>query len=91
MANFVTKKDGSKVAFDPEKIKASIVASCLDAELSNDQASDIAQRVSDLVVAALEGQEEVSSTEIAEKIIAELEIASPVVAEAWKRYEESKG
>ena len=91
MANFVTKRDGSKVAFDQEKIKASVVAAAVDAELSNDQAASIAEEVSNLVSASFEGQEEVSSIEIAEKIVAELEISAPAAAEAWKKYEESKG
>jgi len=91
MANFVTKKDGTKVSFDPEKIKASVVAAALDAELSNDEASNIAEEVFNLVSAAFEGQEEVSSSEIAAKIVSELEISAPLVAEAWKKYEETKG
>lgn len=91
MANFVTKKDGTKVAFDQEKIKAAIVAAAVDAEISNDQADGIADEVSNLVTASFEGQEEASSKEIAEKVVSELEITSPIVADSWKKFEETKG
>lgn len=90
MATFVTKKDGTKLPFDPEKIKASVVAACLDAELSNEEADKISVEILDLVVGALKEVEEVSTTEVRDKVLAELDMLHPNIAEAWRRYEATK-
>ena len=90
MANFVTKKDGSKIPFDPEKIKASVVAACLDVELPNEEADKIAEEIFGLVAGALKNQEEVSTSEVREKVLAELDMLHPNVAEAWRKYETTK-
>ncbi len=90
MANFVTKKDGTRVPFDIEKIKHAVVSSAMEEEVSEEEAKKIADEVANVVVASLDGIEEVSSTEIREKIIAELEATHPLVAESWKKYEEGK-
>ena len=90
MAKFVTKKDGTKLAFDPEKIKASVVAACLDAELPNEEADKIALEIFDLVAGPLKDLEEVSTTEVRDKVLAELEMLHPNIAEAWKKHEATK-
>jgi len=90
MANFVTKKDGTKVPFDKEKIKSAVAASSLEAGLSQEEATELAGKVLDAVVTAFEGQEEVASSEIRERVLSELDVMSPAVSESWKKYEESK-
>jgi len=90
MVNSVIKKDGTKVPFDAEKMKASVMSACDDAGFEEEKKNDIAQKVSSGVMASLEGKEEVSSTEIKEKALAELEVMAPEVAEAWKKHEEGK-
>ncbi|MSU60416.1 MAG: hypothetical protein EXS52_00675 [Candidatus Staskawiczbacteria bacterium] len=90
MATFVTKKDGTKLPFDPEKIKAAVVAACLDAELANEEADKIAIEILNLVVGVLKDVEEVSTTEVRDKVLAELEMLHPNIAEAWKKYETTK-
>ncbi len=91
MVNFVVKNDGEKVAFDSEKINASIMAACQDAELEEAQQADITQKVSSVVMMNLESKEEISTTEIKNMILSELDAAHPNVAEAWRRYDEGKG
>lgn len=90
MATFVTKKDGTKLSFDPEKIKASVTAACLDAELANEEADKIAVEISHLVIEALKDIDEISTTEIRNKVLAELDMLHPNIAEAWRRYEATK-
>lgn len=90
MATFVTKKDGTKLPFDPEKIKASVVAACLDAELPNEEADKISVEISHLVIEALKDIEEISTTEVRDKVLAELDMLHPNVAEAWRKYEATK-
>ena len=91
MANFVVKKDGTKSPFDVEKMKAGIKSAAIEAELSGNEASNVAEEISSLVTASIEDQEEVSSTSVREKILSELDISYPIIAEAWRSYEESKG
>lgn len=91
MANFVTKKDGTRVAFDPEKIKGVVMASGLEAGLSEEENNEIAEKVLEAVTTALKEQEEVSSKEIRSIILSELEVIAPIVCESWKKYEEGKG
>ncbi len=90
MANFVIKKDGTKVAFDAEKIKTGVMGACAEAGLEDDKASAITEEIVNAVSASFESQEEVASSEIREKILSELDTSYPVVAEAWRKYEEGK-
>ncbi len=90
MAKFVTKKDGTKFPFDPAKIKASVVAACLDTELSNAEADKISVEIFDLVSGALKDIDEVPTTEVRDKVLAELDMLHPNIAEAWRRYEATK-
>ncbi len=90
MANFVTKKDGTRVLFDIEKIKHTVASCAIEAELSEEEANKIADEVSVAVTASLEGVSEVSSIEIREKVMLELEMSHPLIAESWKKYEEGK-
>ncbi len=90
MANFVTKTDGTRVPFQEEKLKNSIVAAGHDAGLSNEEATEIATQVMSLVMPLIQNQEEISSAELKEKITAELEVSYPALADAWKKYDETK-
>ena len=91
MANFVTKKDGTRIAFDGEKIKGVVVASGAEAGLSEEEGIELAEKVLEAVIAAVGSQEEVASTEIRSIILSELEVIAPIEAESWKKYEEGKG
>ena len=90
MANFVIKKDGTKVPFDAEKIRSAILAAASQAGLKDDAAADTAQQVLDSISMALSGEEEIPTVEIKDKIIFELDTIAPDVSAAWKKYEESK-
>jgi transcriptional regulator NrdR family protein len=90
MTNFVTKKDGEKVAFDPEKITHSIMLACQDAELDEAMQADITKQTSSVVMMNLENKEEVSTTEIKNMILSELDATHPNVSDAWKKYDEGK-
>lgn len=90
MANFVIKKDGTKVAFDDSKIKAGVMAAAAQAGLEDDKASIIAEEVLNAVNASFDGQEEVATSEIRDKILSELDTSFPIVAQAWRKYEEGK-
>ena len=90
MVNFVTKKDGSRVPFDREKMNASIMAACNDAEIPEDKTDAVIKEISGLVLMDLEKSEEVSSTEIKNMILSQLDTLHPEGANAWRHYEEGK-
>ncbi len=91
MANFVIKKDSTRVPFDVAKIKSAVMSAASEAELDDDKASSLAEEISSSVATSFEGQEEVSSSELREKILSELDASAPTVGESWRKYDESKG
>lgn len=90
MATFVTKKDGTRVPFDQEKLRASILSAALDAEMEHDEAEQLSTDVATLVAGTFSDREEAPTFEISEKVLAELDASWPAVAEAWRKYEETK-
>jgi len=90
MANQVIKKDGSKEPFDAEKIKKSIRLASQQAGLDEAKQNEITEKVTAKVVDMLQGQEEVRTIEIGDKILAELDLFAPTVSAAWRDYEMSK-
>ncbi|MGB9847606.1 MAG: ATP cone domain-containing protein [Minisyncoccia bacterium] len=90
MANFVIKKSGEKEPFDPTKIENSIRAAAIDAGLTPEKIDEIANRVAKIVIEAVAEKDEVNTSEIKEKILAELDVVEPAVADAWRKFEEAK-
>ena len=90
MANVVVKNDGTKSAFDAEKIVSGIVAAAAQAGLSVDESNGLADDVLGAIMVEFEGQEEVATSDIRDRVLAELDNVAPAVAEAWRVYEESK-
>lgn len=90
MASFVIKKDGTKVPFDREKVKRSISRAALEAGLLDAEAADLAERVVSSIMIDFESQEEVATSDVREKIISELDMSAPSVADSWRKYEETR-
>lgn len=86
MAKEVIKKDGSKEPFDGEKIKRSIEGAAKAANLPPERITEIVERVSRAAIGFAETKEEISSSEIAEKILSELDVMEPSVAQAWRDF-----
>jgi transcriptional regulator NrdR family protein len=91
MINFVIKKDGTKVPFDPEKIKSAVTAAASQAGFSPDEASNTAMKVLDSVIMAFGDREEVPTSEIKGKVLSDLDTMAPEVLAAWKKHDESMG
>jgi len=90
MANFITKKDGTKEPFNVEKIKKGVIAASTNDGLSGDEALKLSDRVSSTVASAFMGVDEVSGAKVREKILEELDSSSPSVADSWRNYERTK-
>jgi len=90
MANFVIKKDGAKEPFDPEKIKKAISAAATQAGLPENEIAEVVEKVSSTVIQSFGGIEEVATTDIREKTLAELDASKPAVSDAWRKYEQNR-
>ncbi len=90
MATEVIKKDGRKEPFDPEKIKRSITAAANLTDLPDERKNEVVEQVATAAIQMAEGREEISTSEIKQKILGDLDGVEPTVSEAWKKYEEEK-
>jgi|YelNatPaOPRAMG01_1025707.scaffolds.fasta_scaffold38739_1 transcriptional regulator NrdR family protein len=90
MTNFVIKKSGEREPFDPMKIENSIRAAATDAGLPTERINELVSRVAKVVVDAVVDKNEVATSEIKTRILAELDEIEPAVADAWRQFDEAK-
>lgn len=90
MAKEVIKKDGSREPFDSEKIKGSIIAATQRTILTEERKNQVAAEVVNLTVAFADAKESITTSEIREKILSELDRIEPSVSAAWRAYDEEK-
>ena len=88
MTTQVIKKDGTEQPFDAEKIKNSIAAAALRTDLSEERQTEVTGQVAAKVVQMVEEKEEISTSEIKESILSELDIVEPTISEAWRKYDQ---
>jgi len=93
MAKTVIKKDKREEPFDIEKLRESIRVNAIDAALreSGERINNLVEQVSNKVVRSLGKKDKVSTWELREKILAELDLAAPDVAKIWREYDEQQG
>ena len=58
---------------------------------SKDRINNLVDLISGVILRDLEGKKEIATAELKEKILSELDIVDPAVAEAWRRYDRKKG
>jgi transcriptional regulator NrdR family protein len=90
MATQVVKKDGTKVPFDAEKIKKAIAAAADQAGISEERKNEVVEQVTASAVQMAGAKEEITSVEIREKVLGELDQVEPSVSEAWRKYDQEK-
>lgn len=90
MANFVVKKDGTKVVFDAGKIKNAIAAAAKDTALSEERKNQVVEQVSAAVIQMAESKDEISTQELKENILNQLDSVEPSVSAAWRKYDQEK-
>lgn len=91
MANFVIKKDGTKEPFDAEKIRKSIAAAAQRTELSEERKNEVVEQVLSAVIQVAAEKEEITTAELKERILSQLDTIEPSVSESWRKYEQEKG
>jgi len=90
MANEVIKKDGTKEPFDSEKIRGAIRAAAQRSDLSEERIDEVVNQVSEVAIQLVREREEISTSEIREKILAELDTVEPSISIAWREYDKQK-
>ena len=90
MANEVIKKDGRREPFDGDKIRRSIQAASRDAGLPEERITVITDRIAESAIQFAADKDEVTTGELRERILTELNDVEPSVADAWRRHDETK-
>lgn len=88
MTDIVIKKDGSKQKFEKEKIKNSILNAAEDAGLEINELGGVIDKVLNSVLEIANSVEEISTTQIREKILEALDEIEESISDSWRDYEE---
>lgn len=91
MAKYVVKRDGSKEAFDKEKVKRSIIVNAQDAGLPEKRIKKVAKKVLNAVIRFAEEKKEIATAEIKKKILIEFDTIEPSVSKVWREFDEKRG
>ncbi len=86
MASEVTKRDGTKEPVNGEKVRKSIETATQDAGLTPERTQEVVGSVSSGVMQFIAEKDEVTTAEIREKILADLDAVEPSVSAAWRKY-----
>lgn len=90
MAKEVIKKDGTREPFDVGKIRNSIAAASAGAGLEEERKNEVIEEVTAAVVQMADAREEITTSELKEKILSELDRVEQVVSESWRKYDQEK-
>ena len=90
MAKEVIKKDGTKQPFDAGKIRNAIIAAAAETGLSEERTNKAAEQVTATIIQMVEAKEEITTSEIREKVLSELDSIEPEISEAWRKYDREK-
>lgn len=91
MAQQVVKRDGTKEPFDAEKIKKAIRTAAERASLSPERVEELVEQISGVVLQYAADKEEVTSSELRDLALGELDKVEPSVAEGWRKYDQERG
>jgi transcriptional regulator NrdR family protein len=90
MIKHVIKKNGEKEVFDEQKIKRGIMAAAKEAGLTEERIREVMNEVYEKLMMDIKDKEEVATQMIREKVLDALDKTEKSVADAWRKYEESK-
>jgi len=86
MAKEVVKRNGSRQPFDAQKLRGSIEGALADVGMNSPDNAGIVDQAAQRALDFADNKEAVTSAELKEQIIAELEALAPQAADAWRRY-----
>ena len=90
MATQVVKKNGEKQPFDAEKIRKAINLACQEAGLEEERKNQVVEQVLESVLGLADTKEEIATSELREKILAELGAVEPSASAAWQEHDQEK-
>lgn len=90
MTKQVIKNDGSKMSFDAKKIIRAITRAAQDANLAPAEINKLVNEVSATVIQFAESKDKITSAEIRDKTLSELDSISPNVSAEWRRFMNDK-
>jgi len=88
MVKVVIKRDERREDFDKEKLKRGIVRAAERAEVKEDRARELAERIADRI--EREDREEMKAEEIRDILLEELDREEKAIADAFRAHRESK-
>lgn len=94
MVKIVIKKSGEEEPFDIEKLKQSIRVNAIDTTLreAEKETNDLVERVSNKILQRTAEKEKITTKELKEEILKELDATAPNVAGIWREFDkQSKG
>ncbi len=91
MAQTVIKRDGSKEPFDAGKVRRAIEDAAREAGLEDARVGEVAEQVAGAALQLAESKEEITTSELRDKILSELDSVEPSVSEGWRKYDEARG
>jgi len=83
----VIKRRGTREAYKPSKIRASLEKATIDAGYSLEEKKEIIDKIYENVTRKLEGEEEVKTDTIRVCLLTELDKCEPYIAKSWRRFE----
>ena len=86
MAKQVIKSTGEKVPFSAKKIIGAITRAAKDAKLPPEEINQVVNEVSDKAILFAEAKDKVTSMEIRDVILSELDVIAPKVSAEWRRF-----
>ena len=90
MTKLVIKSDGKKVPFDAKKITKAITRAANDAKLDIAEINQIVGEISNSAMVFAESKDKITTKEIRDMILFELDNIAPRVAAEWRRYMSAK-
>ncbi len=91
MAQQVIKRDGSKEPFDAGKIKKALESAVGRVGLAPERTAEVVKQVLDVVLQFAGEKEEVATSDLRAKVLAELDKLEPSAADSWRKYDQEHG
>ncbi len=88
MAKQIIKSDGNKMPILKAKIDRAISRAANDAKLGMDEINKLVSKVSDNIMQFIESKDKVTTREVKEKILLELDAIAPKVSEEWRKFDQ---
>ena len=87
MAKEVVKRTGAREPFDAGKIRNAISMAAKEAGLEETRKNEVIEQVTTRIVQMADAKDEITTSEIKESILVELDSVEPSVSAAWRKYD----